>query len=796
MNEISPTPPAFQKFASGQSVSRKEDPRLLRGEGRYTDDIDLAGMAHGHVLRSPHAHGVIRGIDLSAARAVGGVLAVYGIDDLKAAGYGPFPGSKLLKNRDGGYPQSPMRLALADGKVKFAGEGLAFIVAETPEAARDGAEAVMFDIDPLPAIVDPEEALAPNAEQIHDDAANLCVDWRDGDFDAVEAAFGKAAHVSRVRIPINRVVVATMEPRGAVGEYDAASGRFTIHLGCQGVHGMRQTLATAILKIEPEKLRVISKDIGGSFGMKSQQFAENLLVLHAARDLGRPVKWIDDRGGAFLSDYQGRDMIADAALALNADGDFLAMRIDMIGNLGAYMTPFGPVMPSGNIMKNVASLYKTPAIGVTCRCVFTNTVAIAPYRGAGRPEGNYIMERLVDAAARETGRDRLELRRRNLIPADAIPFKAASGMTYDSGDFPSILTEAAAAADWDGYAVRQKASQARGLLRGRAVTSYLEVTAGPGKELGAIRFRPDGRINILTGTLDQGQGHATAFSQIVAGRLGIPFDMIDLVQGDSDSLKIGGGTGGSKSAMASGNAFALASDAVVENGRQWAAHEMEAAVQDIEFAAGEFRVAGTDRAIAIQDLATRITAAASVPDGLPESLDAELITDTPPSAFPNGCHICEVEIDPETGHCGIDRYMAVNDFGNLINPMLVEGQTHGGIVQGIGQALLETAVYDADGQLLTGSFMDYAMPRADTMPSFDIRHHPVPATSNMLGVKGCGEAGTSGAIPTAFNAVLDALAPLGVTDLPMPATPERIWRAIRQAREGRRNASAMNANHG
>jgi carbon-monoxide dehydrogenase large subunit len=781
MNEISPTPPAFQKFACGQSVSRKEDPRLLRGEGRYTGDIDLPGMAHGYVLRSPHAHGVIRDIDLSAAREVDGVLAVYGIDDLKAAGYGPFPGSKLLKNRDGSYPQSAVRFALADGKVKFAGEGLAFVVAETPEAARDGAEAVMFDIDPLPAIIDPEKALAADAEQIHDDAANLCVDWQDGDFDAVEEAFGKAAHVTRVRIPINRVVVATMEPRGVVGEHDSASGRFTIHLGCQGVFGMRQTLATAILKIEPEKLHVISKDIGGSFGMKSQQFAENLLVLHAARDLGRPVKWIDDRSGAFLSDYQGRDMIADGALALNADGDFLAMRIDMIGNLGAYMTPFSPVMPSGNIMKNAASLYKTPVIGVTCRCVYTNAVTIAPYRGAGRPEGNYIMERLVDAAARETGRDRLDLRRRNLIPAEAIPFKAASGMKYDSGDFPAILDEAAARADWDGYAARRENSEARGMLRGRAVTSYLEVTAGPGKELGAIRFRPDGRITILTGSLDQGQGHATAFAQVVADRLGVPFDMIDLVQGDSDALIIGGGTGGSKSAMASGNAFALASDAVIENGRHWAAHEMETAVQDIEFTAGEFRVAGTDRAIAIQDLAARAAAADSVTDGLPESLDAELITDTPPSTFPNGCHICEIEIDPETGQCRIDRYLAINDFGNLINPMLVEGQTHGGIVQGIGQALLEAAVYDSDGQLLTGSFMDYAMPRADTMPAFDIQHHPVPATSNKLGVKGCGEAGTSGAIPTAFNAVLDALAPLGVTDIAIPATPERIWRAIHEA---------------
>jgi carbon-monoxide dehydrogenase large subunit len=782
MNDIHHDSSTFMKFAEGQPVSRKEDPRLLRGEGRYTGDISLPGIAYGYVLRSPYAHGVIRDLDVSAARETAGVLGVYTIEDLKAAGYGPFPGSKLIKSKDGSYPASPARHALADGKVKFAGEGLAFVVAEALEAARDGAEAITFDIEPLPVIVDPEEALAPDGPRIHDDAPNICLDWEDGDFDAVAAAFGRAVHVTRMRIPINRVVVAAMEPRATVGEYDAASGRFTLHLGCQGVYGMRQGLATAVLKIEPEKLHVVSKDTGGSFGMKSQQYAENLLVLHAARDLGRPVKWVDDRSGSFLSDFQGRDMIADAALALSEEGDFLAMQIDMIGNLGAYMTPFGPVMPSGNIMKNAASLYKTPAIAVTCRCVFTNTVTIAPYRGAGRPEGNYIMERLVDRAARETGRDRLELRQRNLIPAEALPFEAASGMTYDSGDFPVILGEATAAADWPGYEARKAESESKGLLRGRAVTSYLEVTAGPGKELGAIRFRPDGGVTILTGTLDQGQGHATAFAQVVAGRLGIPFDMIELVQGDSDRLKMGGGTGGSKSAMASGNAFAEASEIVIDKGRQWAAHEMEAAVEDIEFNAGEFRVAGTDRAIGILDLAARAAGANDVPEGLPQSLDTELVADTPPSSFPNGCHVCEIEVDPETGESQIDRYFAVNDFGNLINPLLVEGQTHGGIVQGIGQALLETAVYDSDGQLLTGSFMDYAMPRADSVPSFDVRHHPVPATTNLLGVKGCGEAGTSAAIPTAFNAMLDALAPLGVRDLPMPATPQRVWRAIRNAR--------------
>ncbi len=774
---------AIQKFGAGQPVPRIEDPRLLRGEGCYTGDVSLPGEAYGHVLRSPYGHGIIRRLDPSAARAVPGVLAVYTFEDLKAAGYKPYPCGNFVKNHDGTEHESPARYALAHGKVKYAGEGLAFVVAETPQAARDGAEAIEFDIDARPALVDPERALEPGSPPIHDDAANLCLDWRYGDLDAVEAAFTDAAHVTRRRIPINRVVVAAMEPRAAVGEYDPASGRLTLHVASQGVWGMRQTLAASVMGIEREALRVRSHDIGGSFGMKSQQYPENLLVLHAARDLRRPVRWVDDRSGSFLSDYQGRDMLADGALALDADGNILAMRIDVIGNLGAYVTPFGPFMPSNNIVTNAASAYRTPLLAVTSRCVFTNTVPIAPYRGAGRPEGNYIMERLIDAAARETGRDPAELRRRNLIPADAMPFKAASGREYDSGDFPAVLQEALERADWHGFTARRKASEARGLLRGRAVTCYLEATAGVGKEMGGIRFRADGRVTIVTGSLDQGQGHATAFAQVVAGALGIPADRIDLVQGDSDALLFGGGTGGSKSIMSSGIALLAASDGVIEKGRPWAAHVFETAAQDIEFSDGEFRVVGTDRAVPVLDLAAQVAATADRPEGLPESLDHEMVAETPPASFPNGCHICEVEIDPETGAVRIDRYLAVNDFGNLVNPLLVDGQTHGGIVQGVGQALMETAVYDADGQLLSGSFTDYALPRADDVPDFEVHYHPVPAKTNPLGVKGCGEAGTSGAIPTVVNAVLDALAPLGVTDIPMPARPEAVWRAIRAARQ-------------
>jgi len=774
---------AILKFGAGQPVPRNEDPRLLRGAGCYTADVSVPGQAYAYVLRSPYAHGIIRSLDTAAARATAGVLAVYTIEDLKAAGYNPYPCGHFVKNHDGTDHESPARFALADGKVKYAGEGLAFIVAESLDAARDGAEAVAFDIDPLPALTDPERALDTDSPRIHEDAGNLCLDWRFGDLRAVADAFASAAHVTRMRIPINRVVVAAMEPRAAVGEYDSDSGRFTLHVTSQGVWGMRQTLATIVMGIERDDLRVLSHDIGGSFGMKSQQYPENLLVLHAARDLQRPVKWVDDRSGSFLSDFQGRDMIADGALALNGDGKILAMRIDMIGNLGAYVTPFGPYMPSVNIPTNSASVYKTPLIAVTSRCVFTNTVPIAPYRGAGRPEGNYIMERLIEAAARETGRDPVELRRRNLIPSDAIPYKAASDREYDSGDFPAVLADVLEAADWSGYEKRHRASESRGLLRGRTLTCYLEATAGVGREVGGIRFGPDGRVTIVTGSLDQGQGHATAFAQVVAGALGIAADHIDLIQGDSDALIFGGGTGGSKSIMCSGTALLAASDGVIEKGRRWAAHVLEAAEQDIDFSAGEFRVVGTDRAISVQDLAARVAATADRPEDLPESLDHETVAETPPASFPNGCHVCEVEVDPETGGVRIDRYTAVNDFGNLVNPLLVDGQTHGGIVQGIGQALLETAVYDPDGQLLSGSFTDYAVPRADDVPSFELRYHPVPATTNPLGVKGCGEAGTSGAIPTVINAVLDALAPLGVTDIAMPVRPETVWRAIRGARQ-------------
>jgi aerobic carbon-monoxide dehydrogenase large subunit len=769
------------KFGIGQPVHRKEDPRLLRGQGRYADDIALPGQAFARVVRSHHAHGRLRGIDAAAALALPGVLAVYTAADFVCAGYGAILCKLPLKNADGSPLFAPPRPIFATERVRYVGEPLAMVVAETAQGAEDAAELVIPDIEPMAAVSYPEAALAADAPRLHAERTNLCLDWRFGDDGAAERAFAEAAHVSRVRLVNNRIVVAAMEPRAAVAEFDRSSGRFTLHVGCQGVFGLRRALAEDLLRIDPERLRVLSYNVGGSFGMKAGAYPEYVGILHAAQALRRPVKWCDERSDSFVSDQQGRGTIIEGELALDHDGNFLAVRVRTTADMGAYLTAFGPAMPAVNMQKNLPSLYRTPVVAISTRCVFTNTVPIGPYRGAGRPEANYVMERLVDTAARDTGRDPAAFRRQNLIPKHAMPYRAASGLDYDSGDFGAVLDAGLEQADWAGFAARREASEAKGRLRGRGLACYLEVTAPPNPEMGGIRFEPDGRVTIVTGTLDYGQGHASAFAQVLVERLGLPFELIDLVQGDSDQLLVGGGTGGSRSIMASGKALLEASAEVIEKGRALAGHFLEAAAADIEFAAGTFRIAGTDRAIALLDLAARVRGSTRLPDDLPHSLDAALITDSPPCAFPNGCHVAEVEIDPETGAVRLDRYTAVDDFGTLVNPMLAEGQVHGGVAQGIGQALLEHAVYDRQGQLLAGSFMDYALPRADAVPPIAVGFHPVPATSNPLGVKGCGEAGVTGALPAVMNAVIDALAARGVRHLDMPATPERIWRALQEA---------------
>ena len=772
------------KFAIGQPALRTEDPVLVRGAGCYTDDIKLPGEAHAVMVRSRIAHGIIKQIATSAARGMPGVLGVYIGTDL--AEYGTLKCVVPFNNRDGTPMRRPPRPALPTDKVRFVGDPIAFVVAETLLQAKDAAEAVDVEIEPLPAVVTPADAIRPGAPLLHAEApGNIALDYHYGDADQVAAAFAKASHVTRLKLVNSRVVVNAMEPRAAVGVHDAATGRYTLHVPTQGVFGMRGNIAE-ILKIEPKQVRIRTGHVGGSFGMKAAPFPEYVCVLHAARVLGRPIKWTDDRSGSFVSDSHGRDHEVAAELALAADGSFLAVRLTSLANFGAFLSQVAPMPSTLNAVRNVQSLYRTPLLEVSTKCVLTNTTHVSAYRGAGRPEGNYYMERLVDAAADEMEIDRLELRRRNYIKPRELPRKMASGSTYDSGDFPAVLKHALELADTKGFARRKRESRRRGKLRGLGIGSFLECTAPPSKEMGGIRFEADGTVTIVTGTLDYGQGHAAPFAQVLSEKLGIPFERIRLLQSDSDELLAGGGTGGSKSIMHSGTAIVEAAGKVIEQGKQIASHVLEAAVSDIEFRQGRFVIAGTDRSIGIMELAEKLRAGISLPEGTPSTLDVRHVSEGPGAAtFPNGCHVCEVELDPDTGVIEVVKYDSVNDFGTVINPMIVEGQLHGGVIQGIGQALMEMTVYDLDGQFLTGSFMDYALPRAQDSPRVTVVNHPVPATTNVLGVKGCGEAGCAGSLTSVMNAIANVLSEFGIRHLDMPATPYRVWRAIQDARATR-----------
>ncbi len=773
---------ALQKYGVGQPVRRKEDDTLVRGKGKYTDDFNLPRQAHAWIVRSSHAHGVIRGIETAAAKAMPGVLGVWTGKDLAAADYGPFTCGLPLKSRDGTPLLQTNRTALMTDKVRYVGDPVAFVVAETLAQARDAAEAVVVDIDPLPAVTDPEQAAKPGAPQLYDHIPNnVALDYHFGDTAKVEAAFASAAHVTKLDIVNNRVAVVAMEPRAALASYDKGSGRYTIQLPTQGVAGNRLNLAKNILKVSNEKVHLLTASVGGSFGMKNVSYPEYVCILHAAKELGRPVKWTDERSTSFLSDSHGRAQKIHCELALDAEGKFLAVKVSGYGNLGAYITGVAPQPLSLNIGKNLASVYRTPAMAIDIKTVLTNTTLMGAYRGAGRPEANYFMERLIDRAADEMGINRVTLRKRNFIKSGEMPFNASSGMVYDSGDFQGVFNKALELSDYANFAKRKKESRKRGKLRGIAIGSYLEVTAPPGVELGKIVFEDDGSVKLITGTLDYGQGHATPFAQVLSAQLGVPFDRIKLEQGDSDLVHTGNGTGGSRSITASGMAIVEASRLVIEKGKRAAAHLLEASEGDIEFADGRFTIAGTDRFIDIIELARRLREG-KMPEGVPSSLDVDHTTEAVPSTFPNGCHVSEVEIEPETGIVQIVRYTGVNDFGTIVNPMLVAGQLHGGVAQGIGQAFMECVSYDANGQPITGSFMDYALPRAEDIPVMEIGDHPVPAKSNPLGTKGCGEAGCAGSLSTLVNAVLDALSEYGITHIDMPLTPERVWRAIRDAK--------------
>jgi carbon-monoxide dehydrogenase large subunit len=773
---------ALQKFGVGQPVLRKEDDTLVRGKGKYTDDFNLPGQAYAWIVRSSHAHGIIKSIDTAAARAMPGVLGVWTGADLASAGYGPYTCGLPLKNRDGTPLKQTNRTALMTDKVRYVGDPVAFVVAGTLAQARDAAEAVVLDIEPLPAVTSAEEASRPGAPQLYDHIPNnVALDYHYGDTAKVEAAFASAAHVTKLDITNTRVAVVAMEPRAALASYDKASERYTIQVPTQGVAGNRTNLAKNLLKVPNEKVHLLTANVGGSFGMKNINYPEYMCILHATKALGRPVKWTDERSTSFLSDSHGRAQQIHCELALDADGKFLAVKISGYGNLGAYITGVAPSPLSLNVGKNISSVYRTPLLSVDIKCVLTNTTLMGAYRGAGRPEANYFMERLIDRAADEMGINRLSLRKRNFVKSAQMPFAASSGVTYDSGDFQAVFDKALEISDHAGFAKRKKESRKRGKLRGIAVGSYLEVTAPPGVELGKIVFEDDGSVRLITGTLDYGQGHATPFAQVMADQLGVPFEAVKLEQGDSDIVHTGNGTGGSRSITASGMAIVEASALVIEKGKKAAAHLMEAAEGDIEFAGGRFTIAGTDRSIDIMELARRLREG-KMPEGVPSSLDVDHTTKEVPSTFPNGCHVAEVEIDPDTGVVQIVRYTGVNDFGTIVNPMLVAGQMHGGVAQGIGQALMEEVSYDSSGQPITGSFMDYAMPRAEDIPMMAVGDHPVPAKSNPLGTKGCGEAGCAGSLSTIVNAVLDALSEFGIAHIDMPLTPERIWRAIQDAR--------------
>jgi aerobic carbon-monoxide dehydrogenase large subunit len=772
---------ALQKYGVGQPVRRKEDDTLVRGKGKYTDDFNLPGQTYAWIVRSSHAHGIIRGIDTSAAKTMPGVLGVWTGADLAPAQYAPFVCGLPLKSRDGTPLLQTSRAALMSDKVRYVGDPVAFVVAETLAHARDAAEAVALDIDPLPAVTDAEEATRPGAPQLYDHIpANVALDYHYGDTAKIEAAFAGAAHVTKLDIVNTRVAVVAMEPRVALASFEKKSERYTIQVPTQGVSGNKVMLAR-ILNVPPEKVRILTANVGGSFGMKNINYPEYVCILHAAKMLARPVKWTDERSTSFLSDSHGRGQIIHAELALDADGKFLAVRLSGYGNLGAYITGVSPGPLSLNTGKNLASVYRTPLLGVDIKTVLTNTTLMGAYRGAGRPEANYYMERLIDRAADEMGINRLTLRKKNFIKPTQMPFAAASGVTYDSGDFQAVFNKALEISDYDNFPKRKRESRKQGKLRGIAAGSYLEVTAPPSGELGKLTFEPDGSVKLTTGTLDYGQGHATPFAQVLSAELGVPFEKVTLEQNDSDLVRFGNGTGGSRSITATGNAIVEASALVIAKGKQAAAHLLEAAEGDIEFAGGRFTIAGTDRSIDIMELARRIRDGKQ-PEGVPASLDVDHATKDTPSTFPNGCHVAEVEVDPETGVVQVVGYTGVNDFGTIINPMIVAGQLHGGVAQGIGQALMECVSYDASGQPITGSFMDYAMPRAGDIPPMEVGDHPVPAKSNPLGTKGCGEAGCAGSLATIVNAVLDALSDYGVKHINMPLTPERVWRAIQDAK--------------
>ncbi|MEH6718956.1 MAG: xanthine dehydrogenase family protein molybdopterin-binding subunit [Aurantimonas endophytica] len=757
------------KFGLGASVLRKEDDAFIRGAGNYTDDETREGLLHAVVVRSPHAHARFTIADLEAARSAPGVRLILTHEDV--ADLGDLPCLAPIRPADG-MPFAPRNApVLCRDVVQHVGDAVAFVVADSAVEARDAAELVEVDYDPLPAVADIAGARGEGAVLASEGSAdNLATRLYEGNKAAAEAAFAAAAHVSEITLVQNRLVCNYMETRSAIGEY--AEPRYTLTTGSQGVHGMRNALAGRVLKIDNDQLRVVTRDVGGGFGTKAFLYREHALVLVAARRLGQPVKWTADRTDHFVSDAHGRDNIVTGRMAMDENGRFTALSIDLAANLGAYASQYGPMIPWFG-MSMATGLYDIPAIDVECRAYYTNTVPVDAYRGAGRPEAAYMIERLVDQCALDLGVDRVELRRRNFIRGNQLPYRTAFGRLYDTGDFAGHLDEALRRSGWADFETRREAAKADGKLRGIGLAAYVEACAFPGSEPAYVELTPEGRVELKIGTQSNGQGHATAYAQFVAEELKLDYDMIDVRQGDTDDTPTGGGTGGSRSIPLGAVSVRRASQALADKLKKLAADELEAAVADIELDGGTARIVGTDRSI---DFAALAAAAKSDAD---RKATGEFKQEE--ATYPNGTHVCEVEIDPETGATHIVAYAIVDDFGVTVNPILLAGQIHGGVAQGIGQALIENAVYDGEGQLVTASFMDYAMPRAEDLPNFDFRTRNVPSTTNALGIKGAGEAGTIGAAPAVMNAVADALRPAGVEHIDMPATPLRVWEALQAA---------------
>ncbi len=777
----------------GASVRRKEDLRFINGRGNYTDDINRPNQTHAIIKRSDRPHARILSIDTSAAKAAPGVVAVFTHLDLEAEAIGGVPCGWQIHNKDGSPMAEPMHPVLASGKVRHVGDPIAVVIAETRQQAKDAAELLDIAFEDLPGISSVRDAIKPGAPLVHDDAvSNTCFDWHIGDKALVDAAFARATRIVKLDLINNRLVPNAMEPRAAIGDYDPMSQDYTLYTTSQNPHVIRLLMGAFVLHIPEHRLRVVAPDVGGGFGSKIYHYAEEAIVTWSAGKVKRPVKWTCDRSEAFISDAHGRDHDSVAEMALDAEGNFLALRVSTLCNMGAYLSTFAPAVPTYLSATLLAGVYKTPAIYAEVRAVFTNTVPVDAYRGAGRPESTFLLERLMDVIAHDTGMDRIALRRQNFIPADAFPYQTPVALQYDSGDYQTTLTSALKVADWDGFEARRTKAAAQGKLRGIGVSTYVEACGiAPSKlvgQLGAraglyevaqVRVHPTGSVTVFTGTHSHGQGHETTFAQLVSDQLGIPFSQIDIVHGDTNKIPFGMGTYGSRSLAVGGSAMVKAMDKIIVKGKKIAAHLMEASVEDIEFAAGKFSVTGTDKSKTIGEIALTAYVPHNYPiEEIEPGLEETAFYDPANFTFPGGCHICEVEIDQDTGVVQVINFTAVDDVGRIINPMIVEGQIQGGVAQGIGQALLECAIYDEQGQLVNGSFMDYQMPRADDLPNMSVGTETTLCTHNPLGVKGCGEVGAIGSPPAVINAVVDALRNYGVRHVDMPASPQKIWAII------------------